>query len=78
MHDGGGDRSNTVRALPRIIQGARDRGFRFVALEEVRGGPSPIALNFPAVGQRVTIQMENTRFPTNKSVFLATWSAETM
>ena len=36
MHDGGGDRSKTVQALPRIIEGARDRGFRFVALRDVR------------------------------------------
>jgi peptidoglycan/xylan/chitin deacetylase (PgdA/CDA1 family) len=32
MHDGGGDRSATVSALPAIIAGIRDRGFRFVAL----------------------------------------------
>jgi peptidoglycan/xylan/chitin deacetylase (PgdA/CDA1 family) len=36
MHDGGGDRSKTVQALPKIIEGARDRGFRFVALRDVR------------------------------------------
>ena len=36
MHDGGGDRSKTVHALPRIIEGARERGFRFVALRDVR------------------------------------------
>jgi len=36
LHDGGGNRSETVRALPRIIEGARARGFRFVTLDEVR------------------------------------------
>jgi peptidoglycan/xylan/chitin deacetylase (PgdA/CDA1 family) len=36
LHDGGGDRSETVRALPRIIEGAHARGFRFVTLDEVR------------------------------------------
>jgi peptidoglycan/xylan/chitin deacetylase (PgdA/CDA1 family) len=36
MHDGAGDRSKTVQALPRVIEGARDRGFRFVALRDVR------------------------------------------
>ena len=35
LHDGGGNRSATVRALPRIIEGARARGFRFVTLDEV-------------------------------------------
>jgi peptidoglycan-N-acetylglucosamine deacetylase len=29
MHDGGGDRSQTVAALPLIIEGLQDRGFRF-------------------------------------------------
>ncbi len=30
MHDGGGDRSQTVAALPAIIAGLRSRGYRFV------------------------------------------------
>ena len=30
MHDGGGDRSETVQALPHIISGLRQRGFVFV------------------------------------------------
>ena len=36
LHDGGGNRVETVRALPKIIEGARARGFRFVTLDEVR------------------------------------------
>jgi peptidoglycan-N-acetylglucosamine deacetylase len=32
LHDGGGDRSATVTALPAIIAGIRERGLRFVAL----------------------------------------------
>lgn len=32
LHDGGGDRSATVEALPEIIAGIRERGLRFVAL----------------------------------------------
>ena len=35
LHDGGGNRSATVRALARIIEGAQARGFRFVTLDEV-------------------------------------------
>ncbi len=31
----GGSRLNTVRALPRIIDGLRDRGFTFVSLREL-------------------------------------------
>jgi peptidoglycan-N-acetylglucosamine deacetylase len=33
MHDGGGDRTATVKALPRIINGLRHRGFRLVPVE---------------------------------------------
>ncbi len=36
LHDGGGNRSQTVRALPRIIEGALARGFRFATLDEAR------------------------------------------
>ena len=37
LHDGGGDRSATVRALPAIIAGLRARGLRFVPLSELVG-----------------------------------------
>lgn len=33
MHDGGGDRTATIRALPRIIRGIRHRGLRLVTVE---------------------------------------------
>jgi peptidoglycan/xylan/chitin deacetylase (PgdA/CDA1 family) len=33
LHDGGGDRSATVRALPKIIDGIRKRGLRLVPVE---------------------------------------------
>jgi peptidoglycan/xylan/chitin deacetylase (PgdA/CDA1 family) len=32
LHDGGGDRRNTVAALPAIIEGLRARGYEFVPL----------------------------------------------
>ena len=34
MHDGGGDRTATARALPRIIRGIRRMGLRLVTVEE--------------------------------------------
>src|SRR5262245_1482042 len=41
MHDGGGDRSETVAALKRLVPGLRARGFRFVGLNALLGaGPS--------------------------------------
>jgi len=33
MHDGGGNRSQTVAALPLVIEGLLDRGFRFTRLD---------------------------------------------
>lgn len=35
LHDGGGDRSQTVAALPRIIEGLLERRFRFVPVGEL-------------------------------------------
>jgi peptidoglycan/xylan/chitin deacetylase (PgdA/CDA1 family) len=35
MHDGGGDRSETVAALPQIIEGLRDRGYRLVTVPQL-------------------------------------------
>ena len=37
MHDGGGDREQTVMALPRIIAGVREKGLRIVPLSDLLG-----------------------------------------
>jgi peptidoglycan-N-acetylglucosamine deacetylase len=37
LHDGGGNRAETVAALPRIIDGARARGFTFVPVYQLLG-----------------------------------------
>ena len=37
LHDAGGDRSATVAALPRILEGLTARGYRFVPLSELLG-----------------------------------------
>ncbi len=42
MHDGGGNRSKTVKALPEIIAGLRQRGYKFVTVPELlalKGSP---------------------------------------
>jgi len=42
MHDGGGDRSETVAALPYIIQTLKSRGYRFANLDQLfRLAPMP-------------------------------------
>jgi peptidoglycan/xylan/chitin deacetylase (PgdA/CDA1 family) len=35
LHDGGGDQSGTIAALPAIIDGLRAAGYRFVTLDEL-------------------------------------------
>ena len=37
LHDGGGDRAETVRALPMIIEGVRARGYEIVPVYELMG-----------------------------------------
>ena len=35
MHDGGGNRSSTVAALPMMIQKYQEKGYRFVTVPEL-------------------------------------------
>jgi cellulose synthase/poly-beta-1,6-N-acetylglucosamine synthase-like glycosyltransferase len=37
LHDGGGDRAATVKALPVLIQALRDRGFKIVPVSQLMG-----------------------------------------
>ena len=37
MHDGGGDRSHTVAALPQVIDGLRAKGYEFVSVANLLG-----------------------------------------
>ncbi|HZS26425.1 MAG TPA: glycosyltransferase [Candidatus Angelobacter sp.] len=37
LHDGGGDRSATIQALPAVIEGLRARGFKIVSIEDLLG-----------------------------------------
>lgn len=47
MHDGGGNRSETLAALPRLIPRLRARGFSFVRVSDVLGVPRS-AVELPA------------------------------
>ena len=54
MHDAGGDRSETVAALPRLIDRLRSRGYRFVSLPQLARLPLA-AMEQPATpGQRAS------------------------
>jgi peptidoglycan/xylan/chitin deacetylase (PgdA/CDA1 family) len=35
LHDGGGDRTSTIEALPGIVRELKDRGYEFVTTEEI-------------------------------------------
>ena len=58
MHDGGGDRSETVAALPQIITQLRARGYGFVSVCDRNSGPQVTATygfgNAPTPGPPIT------------------------
>jgi peptidoglycan/xylan/chitin deacetylase (PgdA/CDA1 family) len=35
LHDGGGNRTQTIAALPKILTRLQERGFRFVTLQQM-------------------------------------------
>jgi peptidoglycan/xylan/chitin deacetylase (PgdA/CDA1 family) len=41
MHDGGGDRSQTVAAVPRIVRKLRRRGYRIVTVPRLLADDPP-------------------------------------
>jgi peptidoglycan-N-acetylglucosamine deacetylase len=41
MHDGGGDRSETVAALPQIIRGLRKRGYHLMTVSQLVAADPP-------------------------------------
>ncbi|HZD66063.1 MAG TPA: polysaccharide deacetylase family protein [Acidimicrobiales bacterium] len=47
MHDGGGDRSHTIAALPQIIAGLRARGFTFTTPAMLSPRPAPSGTPVP-------------------------------
>ncbi len=50
LHDGGGDRSETLAALEPLVDRLRARGFTFVQVRDVFGGTSMDLVNPPATG----------------------------
>ena len=54
FHDGGGDRAQTVAALPRIIKGLRQRRYRLVTVPELlRDDPPPIGQPLPSTSRAI-------------------------
>lgn len=53
LHDGGGDRSQTIAALARLVPQLRARGYRFSSVSELAGVPSSEAELRAARGERI-------------------------
>jgi cellulose synthase/poly-beta-1,6-N-acetylglucosamine synthase-like glycosyltransferase/peptidoglycan/xylan/chitin deacetylase (PgdA/CDA1 family) len=53
MHDAGGDRSQTVKALPLLIKKLKARGYRFVTISQLAGVPASSVELRPGSGQRL-------------------------
>jgi cellulose synthase/poly-beta-1,6-N-acetylglucosamine synthase-like glycosyltransferase/peptidoglycan/xylan/chitin deacetylase (PgdA/CDA1 family) len=53
MHDAGGDRSQTVAALPRLIAALQARGFRFSTVSALAGIPAGVAEVPASAAQRL-------------------------
>ena len=51
LHDGGGDQSQTVAALPRVISELREKGYTFTTLGDLLGAPPELLM---PEGNRVT------------------------
>jgi peptidoglycan/xylan/chitin deacetylase (PgdA/CDA1 family) len=50
MHDGGGDRSQTIAAIPRIVKRLRAKHYRFVTVPQLlRDDPPPAGRRAPKV-----------------------------
>ncbi|MGE5126325.1 MAG: glycosyltransferase, partial [Betaproteobacteria bacterium] len=62
LHDGGGDRSGTVAALPAIIDGLRAEGFTLVSVSELLGQPRAATMPPLSPGERWTARVDRLVF----------------
>jgi cellulose synthase/poly-beta-1,6-N-acetylglucosamine synthase-like glycosyltransferase/spore germination protein YaaH/peptidoglycan/xylan/chitin deacetylase (PgdA/CDA1 family) len=52
LHDGGGDRSATIQALPKIIDTLRAQGYQFVPLEQLMGKTRDALMPVPSADEK--------------------------
>src|SRR5581483_4575784 len=62
LHDSGGDRSQTLAALPRIIQGLKDRQFKLVTVSELVGLSRDSVMPPIPPGERLTAGLTDAGF----------------
>jgi cellulose synthase/poly-beta-1,6-N-acetylglucosamine synthase-like glycosyltransferase/spore germination protein YaaH/peptidoglycan/xylan/chitin deacetylase (PgdA/CDA1 family) len=58
LHDGGGDRTPTIQALPRIIDTLRAQGYQFVPLEQLMGKTRDQLMPVPSADEKRWAQIE--------------------
>ncbi|MEO8218181.1 MAG: glycosyltransferase [Acidobacteriota bacterium] len=63
LHDGGGNRSETVKALPLIVHALQQRGYRFVTVSALIGSSREAIM--PAVGHNDQLLLDDDRFVFN-------------
>ncbi|HEX2639672.1 MAG TPA: glycosyltransferase, partial [Pyrinomonadaceae bacterium] len=62
LHDGGGDRTQTLEALPRIIETLRAKGYRFVTVSQLAGLSQEKTMPFVADNERVITRADGVAF----------------
>jgi len=62
LHDGGGDRANTVKALPGIIEGLRARGYQIVSVHELLGRRAADVMVPISRGERLWVTIDAVGF----------------
>src|SRR5882757_2980718 len=74
LHDGGGNRSETVRALPMIIEGIRARGYEIAPVYELLGKTRADVMSPLPTGQRWAARLDRLSFWLfNAAVMSITW-----
>ena len=62
LHDGGGDRSQTLAALPKIIDALKAKGYKFVTVSQLAGIPQEKTMPFVANNQAAITNADNVTF----------------
>ncbi|MCL4527938.1 MAG: glycosyltransferase [Chloroflexi bacterium] len=75
LHDGGGDRSQTIAALPLIIQGLQARGYRLVTVSDLMGVSRDQVMPLVSPGERIITMVSGIGFQTTNGInqFLSTF-----
>jgi len=62
LHDGGGDRTQTLEALPRIIETLRAKGYKFVTVSQLAGLSQEKTMPFVAQHEQIITQADGVAF----------------